>query len=161
MNDLSRRYGKCPECGKYAVHLGTTGVEEFAGDGDDKLGDCSVYNEYLASDSIVQLFAHLCFECGHLVDVGIESPRDKAIDTREYQWSTEWPVEPGAYWFCGFCPGSSEEQMVFVVAFLAEDGNLVYTGNGHSMHKSENCGIWTPANVPSWPVEQLEKMLGQ
>lgn len=75
------KYDKCPNCGKYAVQLCTTTVYEFYGDQDDRNGDPSEYADVdIAPENVdVEMFAHICFECRHLVDVGIESPRDKVI----------------------------------------------------------------------------------
>ena len=75
------RYKKCPECGEFAVHLATASIMEFSGDKDDNAGNRSRYADDVIETDEISLFAHICFSCGHLVDVGIESPRDKAINT--------------------------------------------------------------------------------
>lgn len=82
------KYTECPKCNKYAVHMATASVHTFYGDGDDNHGDPSEYEDLEAPSGIhpyespeVYLFAHICFECGYLGDVGIEFPRDKAVNT--------------------------------------------------------------------------------
>ena len=76
------KYGKCKKCGTYSVHLASAYGIVFLGDQDDENGDRSEYEDVEASqDNDVSLFAHICFNCGYLVDVGIESPRDKVINT--------------------------------------------------------------------------------
>lgn len=80
-----QKYETCPKCQASAVHLAMATVNEFYGDQDDDEGDESVYDGELAPNAQIEvrLFAHVCYSCGFLVDVGIESPRDKAIDTSE------------------------------------------------------------------------------
>lgn len=82
------KYGTCPKCKKGAVHLATAYVHNFYGDGDDNHGNPSEYADLEPPPGVhpyespeVSLFAHFCFECGHMEDVGIEFPRDRAIDT--------------------------------------------------------------------------------
>ena len=78
------KYEICPKCKKESVHLATTTVSDFYGDQDDNYGTESIYQNIEAPlyDEIC-IFAHICFECGWLKDVGIESPRNKALNTRE------------------------------------------------------------------------------
>jgi ribosomal protein L32 len=76
------KYDKCSKCGAIAVQLCTTTVYEFYGDQDDREGDPSEYaDQEIVPDGHVTLFAHICFECGELEDVGIETPREKALNT--------------------------------------------------------------------------------
>lgn len=82
------KYRTCPKCKKAAVHLATAYVHNFYGDGDDNHGDPSEYADLEPPPGIhpcespeVSLFAHFCFECGYMEDVGVEFPRDKAVNT--------------------------------------------------------------------------------
>ncbi len=82
------KYTTCPKCSCQAVHLATAFVHNFYGDEDDNLGGSSEYADLEPPPGIhpyeppeVCLFAHFCFECGYMEDVGIEFPRDKVIDT--------------------------------------------------------------------------------
>ena len=163
MSDLSERYGKCPDCGEYAVHLATREIVEFSGDQDDNLDERSVYETDCVEVKYgVTLFVHACFECGCLEDVGIEWPCDKVIDTREHQWTYEWPTEPGMYWFFGWPFGAlttDAPEKMSVEVFLGGDKKPVRVGGGNFMYASENCGVWTPANVPDDPLSQLEALL--
>jgi len=160
MSDLSERYGKCPDCGAYAVHLATREVIEFSGDQDDNLDETSIYEDgHLELKYGVTLFVHACFECGYLEDVGIEWPREKVIDTRRYQWTPEWPTAPGLYWFHGWAflaKPTSKPEMLFVEMFISGNDRPVYVSGASFMYKSENNGLWSPANLPEPPIDQLE-----
>lgn len=72
------RYDKCPKCGRFAVQLATTATISFYADCEDKAGEDSQYmDEYrdMTADDGVSLWAHICFECDHVVDVGMEGKR--------------------------------------------------------------------------------------
>lgn len=161
---LSKRYEKCPDCGKYAVHLAMREVTEFSGDQDDNLGETSVYDsEYLELKHGVSLFVHACFECDYLENVGIEWPREKVIDTRAYQWTPEWPTEPGDYWFCGWAflhkaKAVDKPETILVKAHRGRN-SVVLVGNGGIMYDGECIGLWSPANLPEPPEDQLKEML--
>lgn len=75
------KYGKCGKCGEEAVHL-CLGTPEFQGDQDDDNGDASIYfgEEPPPLNVDVVIFAHICFECGWVQDVGIESPRELIME---------------------------------------------------------------------------------
>lgn len=79
---MTTAHEKCPECGEFSVHLAIAPVLFFYGDVNDANGNESKYGvEILLEDESVALFAHICFECGYLDDVGIEHPREKAVNT--------------------------------------------------------------------------------
>jgi hypothetical protein len=160
MSNLSERYGKCDECGAYAVHLATREVVEFAGDQDDNLDEASAYGDACIEIKYgVRLFALVCFECNNLESVGIEWPRDKAINTCEHQWTSGWPDEPGNYWFYGWLLEASpfdKPEMTLVEMFLCGDGKLTCVGKGEFIYKTESLGLWAPANLPEPPTDQLE-----
>lgn len=71
-------YDVCPECGAVAVHLATSNAHDAYGDCEDENGNESQYGGE-SVDPDVCLYFHICFECGHLVNVGIESPRDRDV----------------------------------------------------------------------------------
>lgn len=82
------KYETCPKCKKVAIHLAMGYVHDFYGDEDDGRGDPGEYTDLEPPPGVhpydfseICLFAHFCFECGYMEDVGIEFPRDKAVDT--------------------------------------------------------------------------------
>jgi len=86
------KYDKCKKCGENAVHcaLYTAGEWWVGDDGEDGSGKyANAQPPYLSE--YITLFAHVCFECGELVDVGIESPRDKVINTSTREEEKEQP----------------------------------------------------------------------
>lgn len=113
---MTEKYETCPKCKKQAVHLAMGYVSEFLGDQDDAEGEESVCADETppgGETPEVSLFAHICFECGHMVDVGIEHPRDKAINTsteldpiyEKFQIQFEYKAGfSGHQWYaCPFC----------------------------------------------------------
>ena len=76
------KYDKCPRCKQVAVHLAMATIHRFYGDSDDQNGDESIFgDEEVTPEYGVSLFAHICFKCGYLDNVGIESPREKVLNT--------------------------------------------------------------------------------
>lgn len=75
------KYEKCEKCNANAVHLALHNDLTFYGDCDDDNGDPSQYDEEEQYTDVC-IGAHICFGCSHLVDVFIERPRDKIIQTR-------------------------------------------------------------------------------
>lgn len=75
-----QKYEKCEKCGKESVHLAISRGLEFYGDQDDMAGDPSKFHDELApEDEDIVVYVHICFECGWLKDLGIESPREKVV----------------------------------------------------------------------------------
>lgn len=148
---MNERYKKCPECGKYAVHTAKREVLEFVGDRDDSTLEKSIYyDEHLELQDSILVVVCACFECGHLVDVDIESLREEAIDTREYQWSAECPVESGKYWFYGWTGRmrDSKATMHLVYIRVVSGGALCLHTHGELFSEKRCLGLWTSANFP-------------
>ena len=77
-----QKYDTCPKCKVQAVHLATANNIPFYGDGDDQVGSPSQYEGVEpVTDVEVCVLANICFQCGYLVDVGIEYPRERALNT--------------------------------------------------------------------------------
>ena len=71
---VMNKYDQCPECGKWAVHRAATcGGVTVMGDQDDLRGVASKYDN-VEMELSVRVFAHVCFECGYLKDIGVEEP---------------------------------------------------------------------------------------
>ncbi len=70
------KYQTCSKCGKDAVHLAMCHYLEFSGDSDDNEGNPSEYADVeITAGEDVAIGCHICFECGELQDIFIESPR--------------------------------------------------------------------------------------
>ena len=155
------KYNLCPRCKQYAIHLATDYGLEFCGDQDDNESNESIYADVEAPlTHDVSVFAHICFECGHLEDVGIESPRNKTVDTREYQWTADWPTESGAYWFYGWKTGCLErDPEMTLVAITAKSGYIFATIHGYALTEHVAVGLWSLATLPSAPSFSLRSGL--
>jgi len=69
MNDNSKRYGKCPKCGEYAVHLfNPPSYVCVYGDALDALGNDSIYN--LEARELEDFWVHACAKCEHVIAIG-------------------------------------------------------------------------------------------
>jgi len=93
MTDLSKRYGKCPECG----------------------------------------------------------------ETREYQWTPDWPSEIGTYWFLGWT-GPWRDRLPDVQLVRVRgvaNGGIMAQMQGRIIYEQSCLGLWTPATLPEPPVDQL------
>ena len=88
---MNEKYEKCEKCGRESVHLGVSSSIVFHGDSDDSNGDESPYADaMLATYTMyedetvilqdISIGIHACFECGHMVDVWCEHPRDELTD---------------------------------------------------------------------------------
>ncbi len=74
----------------------------------------------------------------------------------EDDWTEVWPVEPGHYWFFGWCSGMLRcdhgPEIVLVKVSKAVNA-FVYVGNGHFIYKGEGAvGLWKEAVLPEPPV---------
>ncbi len=87
----TNRYEQCPKCRKQAVHMATSNAIVFHGDYQDLNGDETEYSEALLSTYVMYegetvinhdicIGVHACFECGELIDVWVESPREQLAD---------------------------------------------------------------------------------
>lgn len=149
MSDLSRRYGLCVECGEYAVHLAVAFYSEFIGDDEDMLHVQSVYANETAPHQ-EELLAHICFKCGHIEDVG-----DCVFCEREHQWTSEWPTAPGMYWFYGRETKYALEDSMQLAEARIVNGYMV-VGSINNLDRNKASGLWSPANLPEPPIDQLK-----
>lgn len=69
-------------------------------------------------------------------------------------WTTEWPTEPGHYWFWGYPFKRSDrpDEMHLVRVYRVANGVANVT-NGHFLYKAEarDGGRWAPATLPEPP----------
>jgi len=72
------------------------------------------------------------------------------------EWTTEWPTEPGVYWFYGWCVSYRRVPANFYCVEVWKEGNSIgYEACGHSLYKSEGAeGVWQPVQFPEPPEEQ-------
>lgn len=72
-------YDKCEKCGGN-IHFYCAYINEdyFLGDQDSPGGDPSEYEDENPPtiDEDISVCAHICTQCGHVEDIGIEHPRD-------------------------------------------------------------------------------------
>lgn len=73
------------------------------------------------------------------------------------QWKTEWPTEPGLYWFYGFPYGLRERDakidLSLVRAVKNGQGSITCIREGHFFYKSEGAiGKFIPVELPELPV---------
>lgn len=80
------------------------------------------------------------------------------------EWTTEWPVEPGIYWFYGWRFGYDERlpelSFVEVRSLRNATGGFSLTGitRGHFMYEQEGHeGAWLPAELPPLPQLLVEE----
>jgi len=83
--------------------------------------------------------------------------------TNPNQWTSEWPTEPGMYWFYGWAflnkpRPVGEAKMVLARMVLGQNGAPVYVSRGRFMYDEECIGLWTPAILPDAPLEQLKEL---
>jgi hypothetical protein len=78
------------------------------------------------------------------------------------QWSTEWPVRVGSYWFYGWrtkgrdCP----PVLFFVEARMMMWGIVYVTANLYLSPSDGSAGLWLPAEAPQPPdLKEVEKLL--
>lgn len=70
-------------------------------------------------------------------------------------WSKEWPILPGFYWFYGWPFGIDkyDPELHFVKVIYDSLKKPIYITNGHFLYKSEGaCGIWKIAELPELPI---------
>lgn len=77
-------------------------------------------------------------------------------------WTSEWPTEPGNYWFHGWlhkCNYSSKPKTYLVkAAKLGNSTNLVLVTEGSFIYKHDGAkGLWLPAEVPEPSEFNLDK----
>lgn len=72
------------------------------------------------------------------------------------EWTEEWPVVVGEYWFYGWTSRiglrmSSKPRMEFVKVRQARNALMAATAS-QFLYKSECTGVWCKANVPEPPA---------
>ena len=74
------------------------------------------------------------------------------------QWTTEFPTEPGTYWFYGYrygkisCGTANEPELVSVEVFKIANG-MMCKADGQMMFESEvECPHFCVAELPDLPV---------
>ena len=68
-------------------------------------------------------------------------------------WTTEWPTEPGHYWFYGWCFRDRDKPAKFhcVEVWKLQKGRA-YVTDGHFLYKAEGAeGVWQPVEFPELP----------
>ena len=74
-------------------------------------------------------------------------------------WQTEWPTEPGTYWFYGWCFKKSplrktEEPKMHLISVHKISNGTTYITNRHFLYKEEGAeGMWLKAELPTPPKE--------
>lgn len=72
MKDNQERYGKCPECDKYTIHVfNSFGRNKLYGDKHDALDELSEY--FNSVYGIDDFWAYVCVECGHVTAMGFSN----------------------------------------------------------------------------------------
>lgn len=72
------------------------------------------------------------------------------------EWTEIWPVEPGHYWFFGWC----SESLVLVKVSRTMN-SIAYVGDGCFIYRGEGAlGLWKRAELPGLPVEALVELCG-
>lgn len=68
-------------------------------------------------------------------------------------WTSEWPIEPGWYWFYGW-PFSDRDKLasLYCVEVWKLQNGYAYVTHGHFMYKGEGAeGLWQPMTLPELP----------
>jgi len=73
------------------------------------------------------------------------------------KWTTEFPTEPGTYWFYGYrygkvsCGHTCDPELMLVEVWEISNG-LMYVASGQHMFKSEvECPHFCEAELPEFP----------
>lgn len=69
------------------------------------------------------------------------------------EWQSEWPTEPGFWWFYGKCfKGNTDDWHFVKVVKTSQSGNFAYITDGYFLYKEEGAaGQWTKARFPDLP----------
>jgi hypothetical protein len=68
-------------------------------------------------------------------------------------WSSEWPISPGWYWFCGR-RFSGDPVKLLPVKVVGVSNNLTYIAGSLFMYKAEGTkGLWLPMEMPELPKQ--------
>lgn len=69
-------------------------------------------------------------------------------------WQSEWPKEPGWYWFYGYLFGGEEKKILIPVEVFRGQNGMVYSARSHFMWSSEGTdGIWQRIEMPEIPMD--------
>ena len=67
----------------------------------------------------------------------------------EAEWSAEWPIEPGWYWFYGKRSSFADKRDLFPVQVRQATNAMVYIASGAFLYAGEGArGVWAPMLVP-------------
>lgn len=75
----------------------------------------------------------------------------EAVAALKPVWTTEWPKEPGKYWFSGKMFDNDVD--LCLVSAVQSKNSIVYIAEGAFLYPSEKChsGIWCVAKLPELP----------
>lgn len=76
--------------------------------------------------------------------------------TYRAKWSSEWPTEPGRYWFYGYLWGEAKPEMFMIEVWKISNG-VSYVTKGTFIYKNDAIGLWSRANVLLPPLDELTK----
>ncbi len=84
------------------------------------------------------------------------------IDSKQTDWTTEWPTEEGLYWFYGYTtkweakPEADEPRRLLSVRAVDDGkGNIHTMGAAEFIFKTEATGHWVRAWVPDLPLGEI------
>ncbi len=76
-------------------------------------------------------------------------------------WTTEWPTEPGWYWFYGHKYGEDREPEFGIVRVHEISNGVMHTLDGQFMFQSEgHDGVFQQAVLPVPPLKREENEAG-
>lgn len=68
-------------------------------------------------------------------------------------WPTEWPTEPGWYWFYGRRSAFTEQSELFPTRVFKASNSVVYVASGGFIYQEEGAtGIWQLMTLPELPT---------
>lgn len=74
----------------------------------------------------------------------------------DQDWTIDFPIEPGDYWFYGWCFGrkklhkDDDPELLFIKAKQGAT-SLFYNAGSHFLYEREAVGMWTPVRLPTLP----------
>jgi len=71
-------------------------------------------------------------------------------------WTSEWPTEPGHYWFYGWCFSDRDRPARFHYTTVGKTPRGVcYVADGYFLYKAEGAeGVWQEVQFPELPEEE-------
>lgn len=86
------------------------------------------------------------------------------IESRKFEWCTEWPKENGLFWFYGWCfkhdrdEDKKPELCLVDVHETGVKGKFMYVTWGHFLYAAEGAtGMWRKAELPPVPTGDKAK----